>query len=100
MKIFILGPKEEYKDNNAEMFNKCENVLIDMGHNVFNPAWLKYGCEWRDIDKTSINLKALEYCDAVCCLPNWTLSDSAILENKFAKYQHKLFLFFDGEKVR
>lgn len=100
-KIFISGPMRGYEDYNTPMFDACEKALREAGYDVFNPAWLKVGEDWSREDILAIDLQALNLCDGICQLPDWSKAEGARLEFEYfcAWTKDKLWLKFDGEKV-
>lgn len=60
-------------------FQLVENVLLDRGYIVINPAWLpSEGFTWEAYIRMSTAM--LDECDAVCFLPDWIDSTGAQYE--------------------
>ena len=96
MKIYIAGPMSGVEDWNFPAFFEAERQLLELGHEVVNPAHNdgstyeealasanagKHSWDWymrRDLTN-------LITCDAVCLLPEWRNSKGASLEVQVAK---------------
>ncbi len=73
---------------NKEEFEKVEKTLCDLGHSVFNPAWLLPMNENEEFDYDdilAIDMCALTHCNAIYVLKGWGLSAGASAEVEFAK---------------
>jgi hypothetical protein len=80
MKIDISGPMRGYLDNNHAAFNNAADTLMEIGHEIFNPAEL-------DNTDLSINQKMLacltfilSEADIVVVLHGWRSSSGAKAE--------------------
>ena len=85
-KVYIAGPMRGLPDCNYPRFNACAATLREIGWHVVNPAEIgaKYGTPEQinhdpDILKavTTIELHALEKCDAIFLLEGWNESVGA-----------------------
>ena len=83
--IYILGPMRGYENLNFDAFNKAEEMLIELGWTVFNPARNPDGLKSPKA-YIMIDIMALMECDAVLRLKGWDKSDGANVENALAKY--------------
>lgn len=80
MKIYIAGKitgNPDYK----KQFNKVETKLIEKGHSVMNPAWLKDGKDFQYHDYMTVTEAMQKVCEAVVFLPNWKESEGAQTEH-------------------
>ncbi|MEG1497652.1 MAG: DUF4406 domain-containing protein [Clostridiales bacterium] len=77
MKVYIAGPITGV-DNYRKTFNDAEEILLNQGHIVMNPALLSDGFKWAEY--MSITLDMLYCCDAIYLLPGWEHSKGAKLE--------------------
>lgn len=76
MKIYIIGPMEGEKDY-LENFRAAEEVLLKLGHDVVNPAKLDKAVKGIGLsreDYLELDLKLLEWCDAIVMLDGWQQS--------------------------
>ena len=108
MKIYIAGPMSGVQDWNFPAFFEAERQLLELGHEVINPAHNdgatydealasanagKHSWNWymrRDLTN-------LITCDAVCLLPDWKSSKGASLEVNVAKsLDMPLYILRDG----
>lgn len=87
MKMYISGPMTGMENFNREAFEMAERTLRDLGHSVFNPAWLQYDddTEFTYSDILSIDMTALSKCDAIYLLPGWGFSVGSCAEVEYAK---------------
>ncbi len=74
-------------NNNRDEFDKVERTLKDMGHSVFNPAWMLYDddTEFTRNDMMAVDIAALSRCDAIYVLKGWSYSYGAIAEVQYAR---------------
>jgi len=92
MKIFISGPMTGIEDYNFPAFNKTEDALSSLGHDVVNPVkiCMKYEKERVLADRAIFDrmvqeeLDELETCDAIYMLPGWESSKGALKEHDSA----------------
>lgn len=96
VKIFISGPMSGMEDFNTPLFNRVEELLRERGFSPFNPAWMKVDDNWDCGDLLSIDIAALNMCDAICMLPGWLKSTGARLEYDFAVKAGKDIFFVDA----
>jgi hypothetical protein len=108
LKIYIAGPMSGVQDWNFPAFFEAERQLLELGHEVINPAHNdgatydealasanagKHSWNWymrRDLTN-------LITCDAVCLLPDWKSSKGASLEVNVAKsLDMPLYILRDG----
>lgn len=84
MRIYISGAMTGIKDLNFPEFFKAEEYLLNLGHEVVNPARLNGGVtDWVQCMRTDIT--ALMACDALFCLKGWQNSKGANIEVRLAK---------------
>ena len=108
MKIYIAGPMSGVQDWNFPAFFEAERQLLELGHEVINPAH-NDGATYEEAlasanaGKHSWNwymrrdLTNLITCDAVCLLPDWKSSKGASLEVNVAKsLDMPLYILRDG----
>ena len=103
MKIYIAGPmrdneKAKYKHYNFDEFDRIEFMLIAQGHKVVSPAkidrlfegWDKYPPEGFITTKEDAarflqrDLNAIQGCDAIFLMQNWSYSKGVELELAYA----------------
>lgn len=98
--IYISGPITNNPDY-MECFNEAEDLLLEMGIDVFNPARnillfknLQAEYDWY-ID---LSLTELSWCDEILMLENWRNSEGARLEYEYAK-AHNYNILFWGKDI-
>ena len=79
-KVYISGPMTGIVDNNYPAFNEAEDVLLDMGYEVINPAsnTIPEPPTWASFMRIAI--PQLCECDIICLLHGWGDSKGAKLE--------------------
>lgn len=86
MKVYIAGPMTGYKNLNYDAFNTAEEILLEQGHEVRNPAKVEVpdGVKptWEWFMKRTIPMM-LE-CDVVVCLAGCAKSKGATMEMRIA----------------
>lgn len=83
-KIYISGKITGMEAEAFKLFKEAETMLIEAGYNVINPMGLEH-----DHDKTWESymlecLEAMDECDTIYLLDNWTHSKGAKVELKKA----------------
>ena len=81
--IYIAGPITIDPILYQMKFMIVEKFLKDLGYNVYNPAILEEGLDYKYYIDTG--LKNLMRCDAICMMPNWEHSKGACLEHHYAE---------------
>ena len=81
--IYIAGPITSNPDTYYIKFLIVESFLTSLGYDVYNPARLKEGLDYKFY--VDDGLKNLMRCDAICMLPDWTKSKGACLEHHYAE---------------
>lgn len=96
MILYIGGKMSGLPDLGHVEFDRAENRLVGLGHQVINPARLS-----DDLPRTAympICLTMLQQADALVLLPGWQDSPGAKVEKAFADYQempvHELAYFY------
>ena len=92
MKIYISGAMTGIKDFNYPKFDLTENMLLNKGYTVVNPANIGRGIAFKDnltdAEKYNIylkeDLKALLDCDSIYMLEGWKDSTGANIEHDLA----------------
>ena len=85
MIVYIAGKMTGLPDKGRAVFAQAERKLIDMGHTVFNPAWLEEGLPKKAY--MPICLTMVQQAEAVVLLDGWETSPGALIEKLFAEYQ-------------
>lgn len=97
MKVYISGKigEEVLSDATREKFASAEKFLKKKGHKVFNPTKSGYGkiAEYNAIVNGTtfykeillLDIMALQRCDMICMLPDWSDSPGAKAELFFAE---------------
>lgn len=94
MKIYIAGKMTGVKNYNFDKFNKIENKLCRLGHEIINPA--KISIKISEITGKKLDaiprklfiktdIYELLECDAIFMLKSWIFSKGARLEHRIAK---------------
>lgn len=96
--VYIAGPMAGMPNRNKNLFMEVEELLVEQGWEVKNPARYAYGDDWTTA--LSRDLKLLCDCDSICLLPNWQLSPGAELEYRTARDLQKNILFWDAKVGR
>lgn len=100
MKVYISGPMEgnmDYLDN----FREVEETLLELGHVVVNPAKLDKTVKGRGIsmeDYLELDLKLLEWCDAIVMLDGWQQSRGCNREYGYAVGKKKKIISYNTLK--
>lgn len=100
MKIYISGPMEGMEDY-LENFREAEEVLLEMGHVVVNPARLDKvvkGIGLSREDYLELDLKLLEWCDAIVMLDGWQRSRGCNREYGYAVGTKKKIISYNTLK--
>ena len=98
MKIYIIGPMEGEKDY-LENFRAAEEVLLKLGHDVVNPAKLDKAVKGIGLsreDYLELDLKLLEWCDAIVMLDGWQQSCGCNREYGYAAAAGKIIIAYDS----
>jgi hypothetical protein len=101
MILYISGKMSGLPDLGHVAFDRAENRLVGLGHQVINPARLS-----DDLPRTAympICLAMLQQAEALVLLPGWQDSPGAKVEKAFAEYQempvHDLAYFWPQPKL-
>jgi len=95
MKVYIAGKITGLENYKLE-FEKAETFLKLQGHRVLNPSILPYpGFEHHEY--MHICFAMIDVCDAVFLLENWTTSDGAKMEIKYAIDKGKRPIYSSGK---
>ncbi len=86
MKIYIAGKITGLTDY-KEVFAEAEAQMIAQGHSVMNPAGLNAGFGYEDYMKICFSM--IDVCDGIFMINNWSDSDGAKRELKYAIEQCK-----------
>lgn len=100
MKVYISGPMEGVKDY-QEIFWEAEEVLLEMGHVVVNPARLDKavkGCWLSREDYLELDLELLKWCDAIVMLDGWKQSRGCNREYGYAVGTKKKIISYNTLK--
>ena len=90
MTIYIAGKMTGMPDKGRAKFASAAERLREKGHIVLNPAELPDGMPGSSY--MPICLAMVGVADAVYALDNWTQSEGATVEVRYAKYQGKVIL--------
>ena len=90
MTIYIAGKMAGLPDKGRAKFASAAERLREKGHIVLNPAELPDGMPGSSY--MPICLAMVGVADAVYALDNWTQSEGATVEVRYAKYQGKAIL--------
>lgn len=90
MTIYIAGKMTGMPDKGRSKFASAAERLREKGHIVLNPAELPDGMPGGNY--MPICLAMVGVADAVYALDNWTQSEGATVEVRYAKYQGKTIL--------
>lgn len=92
--VFICGPMTGYENYNRDAFMRKEEVLIDCGVVVLNPARLPDGLEHEQY--LNITRGMIRVSDLICLLPGWEKSNGAQQEVIYALKRNIWPMGFDG----
>lgn len=98
MKVYISGPMEGVKDY-LENFRVVEEALMELGDVVVNPAKLDKAVKGRGLsreDYLELDLKLLEWCDAIVMLDGWQQSRGCNREYGYAAAAGKIIIAYDS----
>ena len=71
MKIYIAGKMRGIPEYNYPLFNKVDDILTEMGHDVVNPAKLQEDTTLSFEAYMKVDLPALMSCEAIGVLDGW-----------------------------
>lgn len=100
MKVYISGPMEGNMDC-LENFRVAEEVLLKLGHDVVNPAKLDKAVKGTGLsreDYLELDLKLLEWCDAIVMLDGWQQSRGCNREYGYAVGKKKKIISYNTLK--
>ena len=98
MKVYISGPMEGVKDY-LENFRVVEEALMELGDVVVNPARLDKAVKGRGLsgeDYLELDLKLLEWCDAIVMLDGWQQSRGCNREYGYAAAAGKSIITYES----
>lgn len=85
-KFYVAGPMTGHVGFNYEAFHKAEAILLNLGHECFNPARIANGDTTKKYSfYIKEGLKGLLECTDILLLPRWGDSAGAKLEAHVAK---------------
>jgi len=96
MKIYVAG-KITGLDNYKEIFAEVEAELLELGHEIMNPAVLPAGFEWDEY--MHICFAMIDVCEALFMIGNWVDSVGATNEHLYAE-ANKKYIMYDKCLVR
>lgn len=100
MKVYISGPMEGVKDY-QENFREAEEIILKWGQDVVNPARLDKAVKGRGLgreDYLELDLKLLEWCDAIVMLDGWQQSCGCNREYGYAVGKKKKIISYNTLK--
>ena len=100
MKVYISGPMEGVEDYLGN-FREAEENLLKLGHVVVNPARLDIavkGIRLSREDYLELDLKLLEWCDAIVMLDGWQQSCGCNREYGYAVGTKKKIISYNALK--
>lgn len=100
MKVYISGPMDGVKDY-LENFREAEEALLKLGQVVVNPARLGKavkGCGLSREDYLELDLKFLEWSDAIVMLDGWQQSCGCNREYGYAVGAKKKIISYNTPK--
>lgn len=85
--VYIAGPMRGMPERNYPAFHEAEARLVELGHEVINPARIEdewTGVDWAGCLRRDIAL-IVTRCSMVAALPGWQRSKGASLEVHVAR---------------
>lgn len=85
--IYIAGPMRGLPGMNHDAFHEAEARLMDLGHEVINPARIEdefSGVDWAGCLRRDLEL-IVTRCHTLAVLPGWENSKGALLEVHVAR---------------
>ncbi len=92
MKVYIAGPMTGFTNYNKPAFDAAELMLLEQGHEVFNPSDEDAGIMYSDAMKKDVEW-ICDNAEAIYMLPGWEYSPGACTEHALAKALRLKFMY-------
>ncbi len=92
MRVYISGPCRNKPNRNEAAFSYAEQMLRNLGYDVFNPRKLPFTDTWTREQKDHVEFAIIDMCDAMYMLEGWEQADGAVHEHDYAVSAGKQFI--------
>lgn len=97
--VYLAGPIMSVPDYKERFLAAAEELQRDSKWIPVYTAWMPEG--WPENVYMPVCMALLNECEAICLLPGWENSKGALLEKRYAEYQHKrIFTLAEWERTQ